>query len=346
MRKVLNIKYPTITTYTQHAHLLAILENESRAKPWIYSNYIQIYANKDLNINNWADFYFPMPYEIRPFELCKWIEVQKNSEEYVDSNHESIIEYVSKMIDRNYYVHMMINYKYLAGSRFSKRNRDRKHDVLIYGYDNEKELLYCADFMFDKSKYSFGECTFSELISAYNNDIVKKDSSYLNHYIYSYKVKADCDYEYHLNNIVFWIRQYISGESPEYWNGFNYCNKKNILWGINYYDALWQSLLTLSDEGIDVRFYYLLKDHKKIMKDRLLFLEYFIPQMGEYIREYEKIYYNIALIVNMVIKYNITNEKVLVKKIIDKLKETKNIEYKILEEAISYLVSANTEDKA
>ena len=330
MRKILNVKYPTITTFTQHAHLIAILESEPRAKTWIYSNYIQIYMNKELNTNRWGDFYFPMPYEIRPFELCKWLEVQKASEEYVTKNFDSIVKYVTNMLEDNYYVHMMINYRYLSRSRFSRENEDRRHDILIYGYDDEIRTFYCADFMFETSKYAFSECTFDELNAAYNSYFVKEMTSYLNHNIYSYRLKKDCDYEYHYKNILFWIKQYLNCETPEYWNGYNYCNRENIVWGISCYDALSQSLLTLDDDVIDVRFYYLLKDHKKIMIERLKYLKCSFPKIEKYISEYETLYANISVIVNMVLKYNLTLERGIINKIVEKLDEIKNKEYKVL----------------
>ncbi len=45
-KKVLPVTYPMITTYTQHAHLLSILSNYECTYPWIFSNYIQLYINK------------------------------------------------------------------------------------------------------------------------------------------------------------------------------------------------------------------------------------------------------------------------------------------------------------
>lgn len=43
----LEISEPIITTYTHHVHLLSILGCYPQTYPWIYSNYIQVYINKD-----------------------------------------------------------------------------------------------------------------------------------------------------------------------------------------------------------------------------------------------------------------------------------------------------------
>ena len=330
MKKILDTKYPIITTYTHHAHLLSILGTSSMTKFWIFSNYIQIYINRELNVNSWADFYFPMPYETRPFELCKWIEVQKNSEEFIDKNQGDIIKYIIDLIDNNYYVHLMINYRYLSKSRYNKKNVDARHDILVYGYDSEIKTLYCADFMFETSKYSFCNCTYDEFYEAYNNDFVKKQASYLNHNIYSYKLKKGCDYEFHINNIVYWIKQYINSETPEYWKGYNYSNMNNIAWGISCYDILIQNLKSIGITYIDVRFYCLLKDHKKIMIERLRFIENNTQLLKEYVEFFEEIYSEFVLIVNLVIKYNMTNNLKIIDKIVAKLTEIKNNEYETL----------------
>lgn len=335
MKKVLDTTYPIITTYTQHAHLLTILGNEPKTKSWVFSNYIQIYINKELNINKWGDYYFPMPYEIRPFEVCKWLEVQKNSEEFIDGNCEDIVKYVINLIDNNYYVHMMINYKYLSKSRYSKSNIDMEHDVLVYGYDNDAGILYCADFMFETSKYVFSDCTYDEFRTAYTG--VKGMPSYLNHYIFSYRIKKECDYEYHIKNIVFWLKQYTNSEAPEYWVGYNYCNEKNVVWGISYYDILVQRLLSIEQDDLDIVFFYLLKDHKKIMIERLRFIESNSLSMKEYIEAYEEMYCEHTIIVNMVIKYNLSKNKEVIKKIIYKLIEIKKMEGRVLKKLINFI---------
>lgn len=65
-RGILPVSYPMITTYTQHAHLLSVLTHYECAHPWIFSNYIQLFINKDYK-HHWGDFYFPLTYEPAAF---------------------------------------------------------------------------------------------------------------------------------------------------------------------------------------------------------------------------------------------------------------------------------------
>ncbi len=336
MKKILSTNYPIITTYTHHAHLLTILSNEPKAKSWIFSNYIQIYMSK--YINKWADFYFPMSYEVKTFELCKWLEVQKNSEEFVDRNYGDIVKYVINLIDSNFYVHMMINYKYVSKSKWSKGNKDVGHDILVYGYDDVLKILYCADFLFEP-KYAFSDCTFDEFYAAYNNSAVKTQISYLSHNIFSYKIKNECDYEYHLNNIVYWFKQYVNSEVPEYWKGYNYCNKEMNTWGISCYDILIQNIINTNIDYLDVRTFYLLKDHKKIMIERLKFIDNESLSMQIFIEAYRKMYSMHTEIVNLVIKYNISQNRGIINKITCRLIEVRETEFETLNKLIASLES-------
>lgn len=45
--KILPVSYPTITSWTWHASLFAMVENVEHAQDWIMSNYIQIQCRPD-----------------------------------------------------------------------------------------------------------------------------------------------------------------------------------------------------------------------------------------------------------------------------------------------------------
>lgn len=334
MKKKLSINYPIITSYTHHAHLLAILSVQPKAKEWIFSNYIQLYINKNLVVNNWADFYFPLPYEIKPIDTCKWISSQKISEIYIDRHYNDIVDYIEESINDEYYIHMMINYKYIFNSRFYKKNKDRRHDVLIYGYDKEKGTIYCADFMFNSNKYTFVECTYDELRNSYNNDYVKHEMSYLEHNIMAYKLNETFAYGDVVDNIIYWLKRYADGECPEYWGGINSGNRGNIEWGINYYNALCQYLKSIHEERLDIRFFHLLKDHKKMMFERMVFLNSCERVSEKYISLFEDLYVRMKTVENLVIKYNITKNNNLIDEISNWLVQLRKTEIELLTDII------------
>lgn len=149
-RKILPVNYPMITTYTQHAHLLSILTYYEYTKGWIYSNYIQLYMNRDYK-HNWGDFYFPFPYELRPSDTCKWILSQKIKRDTVIKKG-SVIDFIIDSINSDNYVHTMLNYYYVPVSVHYKKTHSH-HDMLIYGYDLDKKIFHVADF-FRYGKYT------------------------------------------------------------------------------------------------------------------------------------------------------------------------------------------------
>ena len=185
-RNKLLISTPKLTTYTQHAHLLSILGTYEPTEYWIYSNYINIYANTDLIRNSWADFYFSMPYELRPSDCCKWLTTQKVQRSFFTSIHESFLDFCTHAIDEGWYVHVMLDYFHIPGANNFEQNH-RIHDVLIYGYDVEQEKIYANDFLLTGKYASFDipmnriNSAFDDYSKAWNQDFIKGN-------IYLYKI--------------------------------------------------------------------------------------------------------------------------------------------------------------
>lgn len=328
--KILNVKRPMITSYTHHAHLLAILETQEDTLEWIFSNYIQIYINTDLSRNSWGDFYFPMPYEIKEAELCKWIYTQKQKDRVVDKRYEDIIEFLIDAIEDDSYIHLMVNYKYISKSRCF--GIDRSHDIMVYGYDEEKQKLYCADFFFQTGSYEFSECTYDEFRLAYKYAYHSGASLYLKHYIYTYQLNKSCDYEFNSGNILYGIEQYMRGGLPEYWAIYNRSDLANISFGLDCYDVLYYYVENLGEGSLDIRLFYLMKDHKKMMIERLKFLEKkdISRNMKEYIEKYEDIYRLMNTVVMLVLKFGQSGRGGVLGRIGDGLLKSKELEHETI----------------
>lgn len=343
MKKVLDFHYPIITTYTNHAHMIGILETNEKTYPWIFSNYIQIYINKNLNENEWGDFYFPMPYEVRPAQLCKWLVTQVFSDGYISHINGGVINFIIDCINNNSYVDLMVNYRYIAGSYAYEVSSDRVHDILVWGYDESKEVFYCSDFMYkENNKYLSFECSFSDLNNAYSNYYTSNNISYFgNNVVYTYTLKSDIDYEYDTMNILHGIEDYLYANVPEYWKNYNVCNRKKIAFGIDYYDVLIDYLSNNIPDLISVKLLYLLCDHKKIMISRLQFLEKQNFELECYIQQYMELSSKINKLVNLAIKYNLSHHSNIIVNIIEGLKQVKMDEKKVLTELIGYISSLN-----
>jgi hypothetical protein len=330
-KKKLPIRYPMITTYTQHAHLLSILTNYEQTLPWIFSNYIQVYANKH-NERKWVDFYFPFPYELRPSDTCKWIKSQKISRDFIGKKWDSIIDFIIDFINSDNYVHLMINCFYIP-HYIEYRERDYIHDILVYGYDRNEESLYVADFFSQTQKYSFQKVSFADFTQAFLTHDLAKNRDYLKRLIYIYQFDSQCDYQYHTLNIINSFKLYLSSNVLEYWDIYNQENREQIIFGMDVFEILriyLDNKMIKDETNIDIRPFYMLYDHKKIMTLRIQYLVEQRHLKKDIINTFKEIETEALMIVNLLIKYTMKKRNTLILNVIHKLNEIGKKEYHAL----------------
>ena len=326
MRKVLSIAEPSTSVYTHHSYYLSIILNDPNTLWWVFSNYIQMYINKDLNKNFWGDFYFPMPYELKCFETCKWLSVQKTPRFIISERYDDIMVYLKEMLENDYCVHMMVDYYYVSKSRHYM-NKHRCHDCFIYGFDDDTQELMCADYMFQDFKLRYETIKYDEIRDAFKSYLTRKDEI-LYDYIYSYKKKDTCDYAFHIQNVIGNLKDYGSSVMPEYWRNYNYDNSCEIAWGLSCYDVYSDYLRNFNSDIIDLRLLYMFMDHKRIMVDRLNFLQQKSSKvnLSKFIEYYEGLYGKLNKALKLLIKYDITRKEDSKFSVCDILDEVKNDE--------------------
>ncbi len=337
MRKELNVNKPIISTYTHHSYYLSILQNDSNTLWWIFSNYIQLYINKDLNKNYWGDFYFPMAYELKCFETCKWLVVQKIPRYFISEKYDDILEYLKEMLENDFYVHMMVDYYYVSKSRHYMK-KHRCHDCFVYGFDDDTQELMCADYMFKDMRLAYDIIKYDEIREGFKASLSRKDEI-LYEYTYSYKKKDTCDYAFHIQNIINNLKDYRDSVMPEYWRNYNYDNSGEIAWGLSCYDVYSDYLGKPEMNLIDLRLLYMFMDHKRIMVERLnfLFQKYNKIALENYINEYEELYKKLNKALKYLIKFNITRKEELKKIVCDLLVEVKKQESSCIERLLDEL---------
>ncbi|WP_238653920.1 hypothetical protein [Paenibacillus piscarius] len=310
-RELLPVSYPMITTYTQHAHLLSILTHYEHAHPWIFSNYIQLFINKDYK-HHWGDFYFPVTYELRPSDACKWISTQKIHRDTVAAKWDSVIHFIIENINANHYIHTMVNYFYVPLSDRYQRLQ-LHHDIFVYGYDLNREILYVSDF-FKNGVYSQAEISFADFSLAFNTNHLTTNHDYLNEMVYLYTFKDQYQDTFSADTLVNSIRNYFTKKTPEYWEMFNYGGDRDKLdFGMQIYTTLFNYVKETSENKskLDIRPFHLLYDHKKMMTLRLKFLydyRHLINLDQEHIDEFTAIELKAKILVNLAMKYNLTRE--------------------------------------
>lgn len=324
---------PLIHGYTNFAHLLSILQCHEKTLPWVYSNFIQVYVNKDLMKNSWGDFYHPMPYELRLSDTCKWIKNTRIEREEFDKKPEMLLNFIEKELNKGKYVHLKIDQGKITSFEVDKK----VHDSLVFGIDIGSDAIYVAD-VYKNGVYEKKALDIKEFMDAYYGyDQIIDYYDYLNGMIYLYKVKEECDIEFDIKNIENAIIEYREGRVPEYWRLYNFSNSREVVFGLNVYDALSEYIEHIYKEDVqyvDGRFFYLLMEHKKIMIERLKYLckqkYYEESSMMPIIEGYKKMIRNSKLIVNLLMKSFIVKNLGDLKKILEFLHQIKQEEYDIL----------------
>ena len=326
-------------TYSHIAYLFAILLNEEKTYTWIYSNFIQVYMNKNLYDNRWGDFYFPMPYEAKPVDFCKWIKTSRTRREEFQENSVKLMEFVKKEICFGHYIHLVVNHYYLQNDENYMRNRS--HDTLIYGINESEQVVCLLDTMF-KGSLNKITVSYENFIKAYYDYEINQNMNSFDEMIFSYSLKEESTYQFDARNIENSIIDYYHGQLPEYWRLFNNENRENIIFGINVYDALVDYAKRVKEieyQNFDARQFYLMYEHKKIMIDRFRYLgDHWLcsKECAEHmILSYETLMEKSESLINIILKYNITNNIESITKIMDITLDIKNKEKIILEKYIN-----------
>lgn len=314
-RKILPICNPIITLYTKHAHILSIIGNYEEAYLWIFSNYIQLYMKRDYKDDR-ADFYFPFPYELGFADNCRWIQEQKINRNIIHEKWGTIINFIIDYINSNNYIHTMINYFYLSISKNFNKN-DFHHDILVYGYDLDEKVFYTSDFS-NGGKYTNKKISFSDFSEAFYGYNLSEEEDYLHGMVRLYEFNKKYNYIFNIKNIINNIKEYLSGNAPEYWNIFNYEDKEDTFFGVKVFCALKEYIEKAhkNDQYIDIRPVYMIYDHTKLMHLRMKYL----IEKG-YFRENNIIIFKeiedcSKILVQLIIKYNLSKNNKLVDRII------------------------------
>ena len=325
---ILDMVEPLITTYTGHAHLLSVLGLNKDTYPWIFSNYIQIYSNKDLHKEAWADFYFPYPFELRTVDTCHWMATQKLLRNIVLDIWDNFVEAIMFFINKEMYLHVMVDQYYIPNTRYYNLNHNL-HDIFIYGYNREEEKIYACDFI-GTGKYSKFELGFDEINKAFLDYEKCVNFDYLYQNVYIYKVKSICNYQPDFMNILNTLTLYLNGTTPEYWTCYSDTTKNSRVYGMDCYKAYidYVTKCFQLDEEINKALFYLLLDHKRIMTLRFKYLNQLGANYSSFIEKLSEIEDMAKTLLNLVLKYNI--QKIQTGEIIKHLNKIETTEYEVL----------------
>ena len=356
MKKLLQIAYPTITSYPGRANFYAITETDNRIFPWLMERYIQTESLFNPNtLECDIDFFLPPQFQYSSHTalesqntFCPLVENYSFFIDFID--YDAIIDYIIKSIDNGYYVTLFVNTQYIS---VYKSGSAILHNIFIYGYDTDKQILYIADF-FISYKYSFQNCTFCELINSikhYNDLLYLYDNSYCNKSILSLiKIKDNVNHIFSVKTFNKNLREYL-GLDNNYKKIYNLTNTYNThenkyrAFGNLHYNNLIDYLTLCKEKNIRInnhRVFHIFFDHKTALLQRLNFINKNLFSCCNTIENFNNIVKEAQLIRNIILKHSFTGNMSVLSELITKLSLMKISEQDILYPIEERLGNLNT----
>ncbi len=316
-----------IESYNCHCIFLGVLFNSEHFYKKFYENFANICfydIYMDFCLNVWY---------IRNNDIFELITVDhegpiienvyKVCSKYVKKT-DSFVESVIKMLNEGYYFYGVINEFYVP-CRIATRKKYFLHDFLVNGYDiNEKSFII----------YGYGEQKiYQKTMITFEN--FKKGVKSVHHgeeLFCFFKTKKNVTFNFDLKRVYDNMLDYIYSRNIT-------CNaetkeKDNKIYGINVYMKLYNQLKE-NKEYLDLRWFRILWEHKKCMKERIALIKrHGVKIVQEVENEYSRIVDNHEILFRMAMKYTITKDVNLIDAICNNLLQNKVEEENLLKDII------------
>lgn len=262
-KKILTMYDPVITSWQWHATMFSILNGNSYAQNWIFSSYIQLIAEKK------TDFFLDIAPGHEGLNMCPYLFVVPIADELVDEN---VADYFLKVINLGYFIYGIFDESILL----NKPKNKFYHQLLICGYDLDKEVFYVADFTFNH-KYSIQQFSINSIIEAYITVPTVEDKLFEGYCVgkkgivlLSPNTKKQT-YCFNIELVKQSINDYLECKNP--YRGMQIMlddDKCNFMYyGVEVYEGLKSEI---EQNIFSPKIFHVLYDHKKLMNDRIYYM--------------------------------------------------------------------------
>lgn len=282
---------------------------------WFYQNFIQLscdLANSDRRL----EFHYGIQKDWDQNSFHYFL--NQNYICFEDYKKLGGLKYIKKCINRNQYIELEINQRWIKG-RDEYLAMNHYHQNLIYGYCDSRRVFYLLGYS-NKGKVQSQEIKFRDLKRSIGDQqsILKVITYHQDAYFF----------EFDRNYVMITLEEYLSGTNSKI-HTQHLSPKDNRVYGIKIYEEL------VKDEGIDLmisdrRIAHVLWEHKKLMIERIEYLEYLKEitweQRNELIDRFvqiEKLVYNMK---NLLLKYQMRPDKTDYRVIRDIINEVRSLE--------------------
>lgn len=321
---------PVVRCYHNLAFPLCFIQGnaeklEKDITPWLIGKYLncmfdeKVYDNKyEICMNDWWGH---EEHVIFHQHICMFKHIYINLK--ID-----ILQFVKKIIDQECYISGSYNEKYIPGKE-AYRIKDYNHDYLVYGYNDEKQVLYSVGYLANRKFVAF-EIPYQNFIdSLFCNSTEKLEFNIWN-YNSEFQFKADYErIKRGLNDYITSSNSYGTHDGRSY--GIN-ANKKLI-------EFIYARASRPGRNLIDDRYTRAFFEQKTIQNICVQHLcnEKIISLCDKDLKLMHEIYLKANSIYLLVIKYNMSKDKSLLENIVSVYEEIAEIEQLIIPKVLSML---------
>ncbi|MCL2250082.1 MAG: hypothetical protein FWC13_12540 [Oscillospiraceae bacterium] len=320
MRKILDVKEPLISCYTAYGTLFSILPKE--LDPWIYSNFIQLVYNE-----LWGTYTF----EGHKFLLedCPGFRIYKTQRGKIEDDGKTLINMIRNAIDVDEYVYFFVDKYYISADKLYHGKQHFEHELLIYGYDEDVDILYVAD-NFADGKFAFSTCPSTDVEKGFM--LLDGSKSYTEDFR-TFKILRN-EYPLDIKKIKHDLNAFLTSQKAYYMN-----KEQEMIFGVEIFDNMEKQLNRRVADGrpIDVRGFHMLYEHLLLMKERVKYMmgKKHIVEDSNLLAFIRLTTEEALLLRNLAIKYLINQNKNTLTNIFEKLGKLKNDEISIFTEILA-----------
>ena len=324
--KKLAVAQTPITAFLHEAYACNLVLNEPSGYMWLYDTWVQ-WEWKSRVLDGC------MPETITwKLPLTKWYAIPNV---LLSKSGSAFITLVKATLDRDFYVTTCVNEMELS----SVSGNLERHDILIYGYDENKNEAYIMTY---NRRGLYGECVCSldELAASYENVgsriLWDEDTIVLVHRKERYFYRSDLQ---RMRNL---LEDYLCSRSCWWRFNGNPCpNRDDPTQGLNAYNRVIEYIHTIDEANahLDIRSFCTVRDHKHIMYERIKYLERmgYIDPHAKLSRKYDPICKDAERIKLLALKYAMTADMRLLDSLIRLLSQMKDTEAEILTELLNQI---------
>lgn len=317
---ILPVSTPPIMYLSRTTAQLAVGGLNPSLPNWMYARYVQI----DIKENGWS-FFIDFPPNVHSRDIPRE-EIRKNYPRFSD--------YAVEAIDRGCYLFLWTD-TYPLSPYINSRHSHFRHELLIYGYQDNGRVFCIADFFDYRRTFQHAVCSNDEL-----NLSLESYAQYYKDdwpYVAEWRCDREAAFSFDRPALVRALTDYRLAR-----NGRDETFPDNIAYSVAVYSCIRRVLETLPQKEkkhFDHGLYSILPIHKRFMKQRLRFLRnarQLAPDpvldklLDELIRQCE-------IIKGLFMKYNITLDAAALKQITDRLKQAEELDVHFTERLIAGL---------